>query len=324
MKNILVTGGAGYIGAHVCETLIKNKKKVIVVDNLSTGFKKLLNKKTIFYKANILNLNKIRNIIITNKIDSVIHLAGSLIISVGEKYPKSYYRNNVLGTKTIIEACKNSTVKNFLFSSTAAVYKDHQKIVNKNSKIQPKSVYGKTKIKAEKLIIRNCQKSKISYAILRYFNVCGASPSGNIGLISKTDSLFKNISNSLMKKKPIIKIYGNNYDTSDGTAIRDYIHVSDLSDAHYKVLKKISKTKSSIIVNCGYNRGISVNAVAKEFIKQSKKEVKVLYEKRRPGDLAVVIADNNKLKKIVKWSPKYFKLSTIVKSCIKWEKRIHR
>ena len=321
MKNILITGGAGYIGSHVTEKLVKSKKKLFIVDNLSTGFKKLINKKAKFYKINILDTEKIKQIIINNKIDSVIHLAGSLIIGVGEKYPKLYNKNNVIGTKSILSACENTSVKNFIFSSTAAVYKDGQKIVNELSKIQPKSVYGKTKIKAEKLIIFNCKKMKINYAILRYFNVCGSSPSGKIGLMAKTDSLFKNISIAIMKKKPLIQIYGNDYNTPDGTTIRDYIHVSDLADIHYKILKKISKTNKSTIINCGYYRGISVKEAVAEFKKQTKKILNVSYQERRAGDLAMVIANNKKLKKTINWRPKYYRLSTIVKSCIKWEKK---
>ena len=321
MENILITGGAGYIGAHIAEILVKNKKKVFIVDNLSTGFRKLINKKAKFYKVNILNTKKINQIIVNNKINSVIHLAASLSIGVGEKYPKLYYKNNVFGTKSILSACKNTSVKNFIFSSTAAVYKDKQKVVNEQSKILPKSVYGKTKLKAEKLIISNCKKIKINYAILRYFNVCGASLSGKIGLITKGDHLFKNLSVALMKKKPIIKIYGNDYNTHDGSAIRDYIHVSDLADVHFKILKKISETMKSIIVNCGYYKGISVKEAVNEFKKQSKKKINILFKKRRPGDMEVIIANNTKLKKLIKWQPKYNKLSTIVKSCIEWEKK---
>jgi UDP-glucose 4-epimerase len=323
-KNILITGGAGYIGSHIAEILVKNKKKIFIIDNLSTGFKKLINKKAKFYNVNILNTKKIREIIINNKIDSIIHLAGSLIIGVGEKYPKRYYRNNVLGTKSIISACENTMVKNLIFSSTAAVYKDNQKIVHENSHIKPKSVYGKTKSKAEKVIISNCKKINLNYAILRYFNVCGASPSGKIGLISQTDSLFKNISSALMKKRPVVKIYGNNYNTPDGTTIRDYIHVFDLAVAHYRILKKISATNKSVVVNCGYHKGASVLEVIEEFGKQTKKKIHVIYQKKRPGDLAMVIANNKKLKSIINWKPEYFKLSKIVESCIRWEKIINR
>jgi UDP-glucose 4-epimerase len=324
MKKILITGGAGYIGSHITEVLLKKKIKICIVDNLSTGFKRLINKKAKFYKVDILNTKKIKQIIINNKIDSVIHLAGSLVIGVGEKYPKRYYKNNVHGTKSVLSACKNTFVKNFIFSSTAAVYKDKQMVVHERSKIKPKSVYGKTKIKAEKLIITNCKKLKINYAILRYFNVCGASPSGKIGLMSETDSLFKNISVALMKKNPNIKIYGTDYNTPDGTANRDFIHVSDLAEIHFKILKKIFETNKSTIVNCGYHKGISVKEVVNEFKKQSKKKINILYQTRRPGDLSTVIANNKRLKKIISWRPKYFRLSTIVKSCIRWERLINR
>ena len=324
MKNILITGGAGYIGSHVTETFVKKKKNIFIIDNLSTGFQRLINKNAKFYKVNILETKKIRKIIVKFNIDSVIHLAGSLNIGFGEKNPKLYYKNNVLGTASVLAACKNTSIKNFIFSSTAAVYQDKQKIVSERSIIKPKSVYGKTKIQAEKLIISNCKKQGINYAILRYFNVCGASPSGKIGLIAKTDSLFKNISVALMKKKPIIKIYGNDYSTHDGTAIRDYIHVSDLAELHIKILNKISTVSRSIIVNCGYHRGTSVTEVINEFKKQTKKKINILFQKRRRGDLATVIAYNAKLKKTIKWKPKYYKLSTIVKSCIIWEKTINK
>ena len=322
MKNILITGGAGYIGSHISEILIKNNKKLFIIDNLSTGFKILINKKAFFYNLDILNTTKLRKIIFEKKIDSVIHLAASLSIGIGEKYPKLYYKNNVLGTKSLLKACNNSLVKNFIFSSTAAVYKDKQNTVNEKSKILPKSVYGKTKLLAEKIIISYCKKEKINYGVLRYFNVCGASPSGKIGLISKGDHLFKNISTEIVKKKPLISIYGNDYNTPDGTAIRDFIHVTDLAEIHYQVLKKISQSKKSKILNCGYNRGLSVKQVINEFKSQVKKTIKIKFQKRRLGDMEILIANNKSLKKFINWKPKYNSLSHIVKTCIRWEKKI--
>ncbi len=273
IKNILITGGAGYIGSHISEVLIKNKKKIFIADNLSTGHRRLINKKAKFFKADILKNEKIRDIIIKNKIDSVVHLAANLIIGEGEKFPKKYFRNNVLGTKNLLAACKNTTIKNFVFSSTAAVYKDGQYKVDEKSVIKPKSVYGKTKIKAEKIIKQFCKRNKINYCILRYFNIAGSSSSGKIGLINKrSDHLFKNFSREIIKKKPILKIYGNDYDTKDGSCIRDFIHVSDIAEIHYKVLEKIDKLNNSKILNCGYNRGVSVLEVAKAFKKQSSKK----------------------------------------------------
>ena len=320
-KNILITGGAGYIGSHISEVLIKNKKKIFIADNLSTGHKRLINKKTKFYKVDILKNKQIRDIIIENKIDSVIHLAANLIIGEGEKYPKKYFKNNVLGTKNLLKACKNTTVKNFVFSSTAAVYKDGQYKVNENSVIKPKSVYGKTKIRAEKIIKQFCKKNKINYCILRYFNIAGSSPSGKIGLINKSDHLFKNFSREIIKKKPTLKIYGDNYNTKDGSCIRDFIHVSDIAVIHYKVLEKIDKSNVSKILNCGYNKGVSVFEVAKSFKKQTHKKVEILVSEKRKGDLVKIIASNTKLIKFIKWKPKFNNLNTIVKSCINWEKR---
>ena len=171
VKNILITGGAGYIGSHISEILIKNKKKIFLIDNLSTGHKKLIHKKANFFKLDIFDFKKIKILINKYKIDSIIHLAANLIISEGQKKPKKYYKNNVEGTKKLLEACKNTNIKNFIFSSTAAIYKEGQYKVTENSKIKPKSIYGKTKAQAEKLIQNFAKKNKINYGILRYFNI---------------------------------------------------------------------------------------------------------------------------------------------------------
>ena len=323
VRNILITGGAGYIGSHITEILLKKHKKVFLIDNLSTGHRKLINKKAKFFKLDIHNKQKIKKIIKKNKIDSIIHLAAKLIIEEGQKKPKKYYKNNVLGTKKLLDACTNTPVKNFIFSSTAAIYKEGQYKVSEKSVIKPKSVYGKTKIKAEKLIKNFAKKNKINYGILRYFNIAGSSPSGKIGLINKnSDHLFKNFSIELMKKKPRLKIYGTDYKTKDGSCIRDFIHVSDIAEIHYLILEKINKLNVSKILNCGYNKGSSVLDVAKEFRRQSKKKVDIVYTKRRPNDLIKIIASNSSLNKFIKWKPKFNNLRKIVKSCIAWEKKI--
>ena len=321
VKNILITGGAGYIGSHISEILVKNKKNVFIVDNLSTGYNKLINKNAKFFRANINNKNIIKAIIINNKIDSVIHLAASLIIGMGEKYPKFYYKNNVLGTKNLLTACLNTTVKNFIFSSTAAVYKDGLFKVTEKSTLKPKSVYGKTKLKAENLIITHCKKNKVNYGILRYFNIVGSSQSGKIGLINKGDHLFKNFAVQTFKKKPIFKIYGANYNTKDKTCIRDFIHVSDIAEIHGKVLEKINKEKKSKILNCGYGKGISVREVAEEFKKYTNKKLKIINLTRRKGDLVKIIAQNKNLIKFINWKPKFDKLKIMVCSSLKWERK---
>ena len=321
IKNILVTGGAGYIGAHIIEILIKKGINIFIVDNLSTGHKKLINKKAKFFKLDILKTNKLKKIIIEHDIDSIIHLAANLIIGEGEKKPKKYFKNNVVGTKSVLMAVKGTKVKNFLFSSTAAIYKDGIYRVTESSQIMPKSIYGKTKVKAEELIKINCKKLKINYGILRYFNIAGASPSGKIGLLNKSDNLFKNYSNQIVKKNPILKIYGTDYKTKDGSCIRDFIHVSDIAEIHLKVLYKIDKLNLSKILNCGYDKGISVLEVAKEFKNQSSKNVKILETNRREKDIVKIIASNSKLKNFITWTPRFNSLNKIVKSCLNWEKK---
>ncbi len=322
IKNVLITGGAGYIGSHISEILVKNKKKNIIVDNLSTGFKKLIHKKAKFIKANILDIKKINLIINKNNIDSIIHLAAVLSVGESQKNPKKYERINVKGTKNLLIAMKNTNVRNFVFSSTCAVYSDGLKKVSENSILKPTSVYGKTKLKGENLIKNFCKKNKINFGILRFFNVAGASDTGKIGQINKGDQLFKNLSLETEKKNPIFKIYGTDYKTKDGTCIRDYIHVSDISELHFKVLKKIDKTKKSKILNCGYSKGISVKEVINEFKKYCNKNLKILEHPRRSGDMVSIISNNNRLFRFIKWKPKYNKLSLIVKSCLKWEKAL--
>ena len=325
VRNILITGGAGYIGSHVTEVLLKKYKKVFLLDNLSTGHRKLINKKAKFFKLDIHRKDKVREIIKKNKIDSIIHLAANLIIGEGQRKPKKYYKNNVLGTKNLLEACKDTTVKNFIFSSTAAIYKEGQYKVTEKSIIKPKSIYGETKIKAENLIRNFAEKNNINFGILRYFNIAGSSPSGKIGLINKnSDHLFKNYSIEILKKKPKLKVYGTNYKTKDGSCIRDFIHVSDIAEIHYLVLEKINKLNISKILNCGYSQGTSVLQVAKEFKRQSSKQVNIIKTKRRSNDLIKIIASNNNLKKFINWKPKFNNLGKIVKSCIVWEKKLNK
>tara|TARA_Y100000590_G_scaffold446943_1_gene581435 strand:+ start:1806 stop:2774 length:969 start_codon:yes stop_codon:yes gene_type:complete len=320
MKAILVTGGAGYIGSHIIELLIKKNFKVFIIDNLSTGYKKLINKKAIFYKASIHQDKLIRKIILKNNIESIIHLAAKLSVPESEKKPKTYYYNNVNGTQSLIKAAKNTSVKNFIFSSTCAVYSNKIPHVVETSSTFPKSVYGLTKLKCEKLIKKNFKKN---YAILRYFNVVGSSPSKKIGQINKNGQLFKNLSLAVKKKNPIFNIYGDNYKTFDGSCIRDYIHVCDLAEIHIKTLLKINLMNKSVILNCGYGNGFSVFEVVKEFSKLSKNKVTINVKERRRGDMTKIIARVNKLNKFLKFKPKFHSLKKMVKSSVDWEKKLN-
>ena len=324
IKKILVTGGAGYIGSHIVEELIRKKFNVFIVDNLSNGHKILINKKAKFYKVDIRNRYKISKIIKDNNIDSVIHLAALLDVNESQFKPKKYFNNNVDGTINILNSIKKSSVKNFIFSSTAAVYKDGVYKVTEKSILKPKSIYGKTKLKSEQSVKKILTKNKINYAILRYFNIVGASPSNLIGQINKYDLLFKNLSLATLNKYPLINIYGNNYNTPDKTCIRDFIHVSDIADIQIKVLKKIDKINKSVVLNCGYGVGRSVLEVANSFIKNSKKNIKIIYKKRRAADLSQIIANNNKLKRFINWKPRFLNLNNIVKTCLRWERKLNK
>ena len=321
-KNILVTGGAGYIGSHIVEQLIKNKENVIILDNLVTGYKKLINKKAKFVKTDIKNKSKIKKIIKDYDISSIIHLAAYLNVSEAENNKKKYYKNNIIGTKNLLEVCKNSNVENIIFSSSCSIYGDVKGSVNENRKANPQGYYAYTKYKSEELIKKFSKQSKFKYGILRYFNVAGASPSGKIGEIEKSHGhLIKNLAIESLKKKPKIKIFGNDYSTKDGTCIRDYVHVSDLADVHIKGLKYLKDNQKSFVLNCGYGKGYSVKQIV-DIFKKIKKSVDVRYQKRRPGDIAQVYANTKKFKKILKWRPKYNNMKLIIQSAIKWEKKL--
>ena len=322
MTNILVTGGAGYIGSHIVEQLIKNKENVIILDNLVTGYKKLINKKAKFVKADIKNKSKITKIIKDYNISSIIHLAAYLNVSEAEKNKKKYYQNNITGTKNLLEASKNTNVKNIIFSSSCSIYGNVKGSVDEKRKPNPQGYYGFTKYKGEELVKKLSVKYKFKYGILRYFNVAGASSSGKIGEIEKSHGhLIKNIAIESLKKNPQIKIFGSDYKTKDGTCIRDYVHVSDLADIHIKGLKYLKDNQKSFILNCGYGKGYSVQQIVNIF-KKIKKNVEVQYQKRRPGDITQVYANSKKFKKILMWRPKYNNIRLIIQSAIQWEKKL--
>jgi UDP-glucose 4-epimerase len=319
--NILITGGAGYIGSHIVEKLA-NKKNIIILDNLKTGYKKLINKKSIFIKGDIKNRKLLIRIIKTYKIQTIIHLAAFLNVSEAERNKSTYNKNNIVGTKNIIKACKNTSVQNFIFSSTCSIYGNITGSVSEKAKPNPQGYYAYTKFKGEELIKQYSKKYKFKYAILRYFNVSGASPSGKIGEIEESHGhLIKNIAIQSLKKKPIINIYGDNYPTKDGTCVRDYIHVSDLTDIHIKSLEYLENNKKSLILNCGYGKGYSVLEIVNIF-KKIKKKLIIKYQKRRPGDIAHVFSNIKKLNQLFKWKPKYNNMNKIIRSSINWEKKL--
>ena len=318
-NNILITGGAGYIGSHIIEKLNHKKFNIIILDNLITGYKKLINKKVKFIKGDIKNKYTLSKIINSYKIDSIIHLAAYLNISESEKHKKKYYKNNVIGTLNLIQACKNSNVKSIIFSSSCSVYGNCKGSVSEKKKPSPQGYYAYTKYKGEEIIKKFSKKYNYQFGILRYFNVAGASSSGKIGEINAShDHLIKNIAIQSLKKYPSISIYGNDYKTKDGTCIRDYIHVSDLADIHIETLKYINVKSKSLTLNCGYGKGYSVLDIVK-ILKKINKKLVINYQPKRGGDIAQVYANTKKFQKILKWKPKYNNINKIIKSAIKWE-----
>ena len=324
MKNILIIGGAGYIGRQIVNLLNKKKYKIFVIDNLSTTKKNYLNKKINFFKVSILNKNKLKKLFKKYHFNTVIHLAAKCVVSESEKYPQKYYATNVIGTKNIIECSKKYRVQNFIFSSSCSVFSNKTKIVKENSSKNPISYYGKTKLIAEKLIKKKFNKSNIKFIILRYFNVVGADKKNKIGEIGNKDRLFNNISKKIIGNEKNINIYGGDYKTNDGTCIRDYIHVYDLANIHIKCLEKIKKIKKSIDLNCSYGKGYSVLEIAKTFQRLFNKKIKISFQKRRIGDMKEIVASNKKLNKFINWTPKFNNLNKMVTSTFTWNRYLEK
>lgn len=324
-NKVLVTGGAGYIGSKICYDLTDQGYDVYILDNLSTGHKNLINKKAKFFLGNISDYDLVDNILKKNKIKNIIHLAASLDVNKSEKNPCKYYLNNVDGTNNILKVGSKNNIKNFIFSSTCAVYGDLNKNfkVNENSYCNPISHYGKTKLICEFLIKSYADQYKFSYGILRYFNVAGADEFLRTGYCGSNDQLFSNLARMSISpaKQRTINIYGNNYNTPDGTCIRDYICVSDLSKFHIEFLKKISKTKISKILNCGYGKGYSVLEIVRVFEKITKKKFNIKYLNRRKGDVPAIINNNKNFIKYFNFlnKNKFNSIEKIVKSSLNWK-----
>ncbi len=317
MKNILVTGGAGYIGSKVSYELKDRGYNVIIVDNLSTGNKKQIGSNFTFYKVDLKKLNNLIKIIKKYKIHAIFHFAGLTNVKDSEKNKKKYYVNNVLTTVNILKLLKIFSIKYFIFSSSASVYGNQKNIcVKESSNKNPQSNYGKNKLTCENRIKLFSKKYKFNYAILRYFNVVGPDKKMRCGPLHN-GSLFSNISKAIKSKKKI-NIYGDNYNTKDGTAIRDYIDVNDLSELHILSLHKIMR--KSLVLNCGYNKGYSVLNVINTFNKLLKNKIKYLIKKPRPEDIEKIYANTELLRKnFPKWKRKYSLIKTI-KNIIVWER----
>lgn len=322
--NILITGGAGYIGSATSYLFLKKKIKPVIIDKLIYKKKHIIPKKTKFFKLNISNTNQIKKIILKYKINSVIHFAAYKDVEESISKPNKYFRNNYLITKKFIKCCKKNGINYFIFSSTAAVYgklKKNKKVLE-NQPLKPISQYGVTKKKIEQYLEKLSNKN-FNYFSLRYFNVLGADKYLKYGPIgSNTNSLSNNLFKSIKKKK-IFKIFGENHPTKDGTPVRDFIHVDDIAKIHYKALLYLKKFKKNQICNCGYGKGYSIKQVVKTLLSSKKFNFKYTFAKKRDGDISYMVADTNKLNRLINWKPSNKNIKKILFSEFRWKKKFN-
>ena len=325
MSKILLTGGAGYIGSHVCHLLIDKGHEVTCIDSLITGNKELLPKKVKLEVFDIDEKEKVKNLINNNNFDLVMHFAGLIRVDESVEQPERYNDFNYTKAKIFLETCFENGLKKVIFSSTAAVYGNPKtQKVTETDPTDPLNPYASSKLELENFIRETSEHYNSKYIILRYFNVAGADEKMRTGLISKVSShLIKVACEVVVGKRDKLIINGDDYNTPDGTAIRDYIHVSDLADIHLITAKHLLTEGRSDIFNCGYGTGFTVKEVINEFNSILEKKIRYEVGPRRPGDSKLVVANSDKFKKTFSWHPKFDKLKFILKSAYDWEKKIN-
>ena len=325
---ILVAGGAGYIGSHMVHRLLELKKSVIVIDNLYSGHRAVIPKGIEFIKGDIGDDVLVRQILKTHKIESVVHFAAHLEVEESTRNPEKYYKNNFDKSRIFIKACAENGVKNFIFSSTCAVYGAPEKMpVREETPTLPINPYGKSKLMVEWFLHdyeKSCHTSFRSLS-LRYFNVAGAKVGGGIGQATpRATQLVKVACEVIEGKRAVLKVFGTDYETPDGTCVRDYIHVDDLVEAHVLGLDFLSRERKSMALNCGYGHGFSVKEVVEAIKKVSGVDFPVEYVERRPGDAPAIYADPARVKSYLGWEPRYDNLEFICETSLQWERELGR
>ena len=324
MTNILITGGAGYIGSHVCHLLIDQGYNITCIDNLITGNKELLPKEVKLEVFDISEKEKVANLIKSNNFDLVMHFAGLIRVDESIEQPDKYRDFNFLKAKKFLETCFENDLKKIIFSSTAAVYGNPKNNrVTEEDLVNPLNPYASSKLELENFIKETSGKYNSNYVILRYFNVAGADEKMRTGLISKVSThLIKVASEVATNKRNHLMINGDDYDTPDGTTIRDYIHVSDLADIHLVSAKHLISGGQSDLFNCGYGNGYSVKEIIKNLNEILEKDIKSKIGPRRPGDSRMIISNIDKFQKYFKWQPKFNDIKKILSSAVDWEKKL--
>ena len=321
---VLVTGGAGYIGSHTVHALADAGERVVVLDNLSTGFASALPKPMLPIVGDAGDEKLVASLIEAHEVEAIIHFAGSTIVPQSVRDPLRYYRNNTANSRTLIEAAVKSGVRHFIFSSTAAVYGNPARVpVAEDAAVAPLSPYGWSKLMTEIMLRHSGEAYGLGHVILRYFNVAGADPQGRTGLsIPGATHLIKVAVEAALGRRERIDVYGTGYPTPDGTCIRDFIHVSDLARAHLSALHHLRSGGASATLNCGYGRGYSVREVIAAVRRAIGRDFNVNYAAPRAGDIVVSVAAAERIRELLRWTPELDDLDTIVHHALAWERRL--
>ena len=317
---LLVLGGAGYIGSHTAVELLDKGHEVVIADNLITGYKQAVPKEAVFYQGDIRDYNFLNNLFKKEKIDAVIHFAAFSLVGESVTNPLKYYENNLYGTKVLLQAMIDNNVDKIVFSSTAATYGEPENIpILESDRTCPTNPYGETKLAMEKMMKWSANAYQLRYVSLRYFNACGAHKSGKLGEAHNPEShlipLVLQVPNG---KRESVSIYGTDYDTPDGTCIRDYIHVTDLAEAHILAVEYLMKGGESNVFNLGNGVGYSVREVIETARKVTGHPIPAVEIPRRAGDPARLVASGEKAKTVLGWEPKITSLEDIIRSAWVW------
>jgi len=324
--SVLVTGGAGYIGSHMVWQLIEAGERVVVLDSLVTGFDWAVAPEALLVRGDIGEETLVRKLIGEHGIDAIIHFAGSVVVPDSVADPLGYYLNNTVKSRALIAAAVAGEVKNFIFSSTAAVYGTPKETpVAEGAVLAPESPYGRSKLMTEMMLADTAAAHAFKYVALRYFNVAGADPKGRTGQSTRgATHLIKVACETALGKRAAMSIFGTDYPTADGTCVRDYIHVADLVAAHLDALKHLRAGGKSMVANCGYGRGYSVREVVDTVKKVAGVDFPVVIADRRPGDPSAIVADPAFIMTEFGWKPRYDDLAGIVASALAWENHLSR
>lgn len=322
---VLVTGGAGYIGGHMVLALLDIGEKVVVLDDLSTGFRWAVPESAGLIVGDFGDMALVRRIIAEHQIDAIAHFAAKIVVPESVSDPLLYYLNNTAKARNLLQCAVDGKIKHFIFSSTAAVYGEPEiDPIPESLPLSPINPYGRSKLMTEWMLQDVAKAHGLKFAILRYFNVAGADPKRRLGQSSpQATHLIKVAVQAALGYRPGFEVFGTDYPTKDGSCVRDFIQVTDLVDAHVTALDYLRKGGESFICNCGYGRGLSVLEVVTAVKQVAGTDFNVRISARRPGDPASLVASTQLIKALLGWTPKYDDLPTIISQALDWERRLH-